>query len=131
MITFNKQLLESLNACAEGIEYAETLFEEKGAEVELGSCTDATVSDRLFIAFGLGITVTDILLFISPYDSIEDFKAAALEPENINLLTRPIWFELYPLVERFPAMDKSARYASKIPVSELNRFFLEYSIDPV
>ena len=74
MITFNKQLLESLNPCAEGMEYAETVIKEKGAEVELGSCTDATVSDRLFIAFGLGITVTDILLFISPYDLIEDFK---------------------------------------------------------
>lgn len=109
MITISKEIIDSFSGfCAEGLSEVEDVWKDKEPTFvynikDIPTCLEY----KLILAYELGVTYFDILLFLSPYNNEEEFKEAYVLPENQNLITRPDYFKWYYTIERFLS-DKAA-----------------------
>ena len=102
MITITKEAIDSFDdVCEKGVVEANNIWKGKEDSFPI-AIKDLPISleHKLYLLFKLGVHGFDVLLFLSPYDTVEQFDAAQELPENRNLYTSPFYFVIYRMINK-------------------------------
>tara|TARA_R110002153_G_scaffold199694_1_gene353034 strand:- start:44 stop:439 length:396 start_codon:yes stop_codon:yes gene_type:complete len=125
MITITKETINSFDdVCEAGIVEAENTWKDKEESFPIAiKDLPICVEHKLYLLFKLGITAFDVILFLSPYDTKEDFDEAHLLPENTNLYHSPSYFVMHRIATSVHSNSLAAGALAKhLPEDQLDDF---------
>tara|TARA_R110001632_G_scaffold163655_1_gene282018 strand:- start:44 stop:439 length:396 start_codon:yes stop_codon:yes gene_type:complete len=131
MITITKETINSFNdVCEEGLVEAENIWKDKEESFPI-AIKDLPISleHKLYLLFNLGVHAFDVLLFLSPYDTKEQFDEAHELPESRNLYTSPHYFVIYRMIEKSYSQGLAIVVFEKyLSEEELNTFLTDATV---
>jgi len=131
MITITKETIDSFDdVCKKGADEANDVWGGKEPFFSIPiKELPTSLAHKLYLLFKLGVHGFDVLLFLSPYDTKEQFDAAEKLPENRNLYTSPIYFVVYRMINKTYSQNLAiAIFEKHLTEEQINDFLTNATV---